>query len=58
MVLNAAWGVLSIVLILCLPKFGIVNGQFYRFLTAFVAQRVSLTSSSFEEKTVSLLLSL
>jgi hypothetical protein len=48
----------SLVLILCLPKFGIVNGQFYRLLTAFVAQMVSFTSSSFEEKNVSLLLSL
>jgi hypothetical protein len=58
MVLYAACGVLSIVLILCLPKVGIVNGQFHRFLMAFVAQMVSLTSSSFEEKTVSLFLSL
>jgi hypothetical protein len=37
MVLYAACGVLSIVLILCLPKVGIVNGQFYRFLMAFVS---------------------
>jgi hypothetical protein len=51
------WGSLNI-LILCLPKVGIVNGQFHRFLMAFVAQMVSLTSRSFEEKTVSLVLSL